>query len=242
MTNQTRQYNIVVLVNKAKDNENITFSVTESESNEFLHANITGSVVEAKGLVHTEDNGASYDYSEDIKGLETLILVDKINLAEQIVSKSQAIFASRAERNDLNNRIYLSLVASGFRLDVKDESEEAADNRSKLWITNVISVEVTGGLSINAFKSRLSVLKTRTASRVKARSNGLFRPQQEVTPEATKEVKSTNASPELPSREEMFKQMVLMQQQMAAMQSQLTSSKSNGSSASPARDVEELVG
>ena len=41
MTSQTRQYNIVVLVNKAKDNENITFSVTESESNEFLHANIT---------------------------------------------------------------------------------------------------------------------------------------------------------------------------------------------------------
>ncbi len=54
MTNQTREYNIVVLVNKARDNDNITFSITEGKQGSFLHANMTGSVVEASGLIHTE--------------------------------------------------------------------------------------------------------------------------------------------------------------------------------------------
>ena len=95
MTNQTRQYNIVVLVNKARDNDNITFSITEGENSGFLHANITGSVVEARGLIHTEDSGASYDYSGDIKGLEALIIVDKITLAEKIINEAEAIFAKQ---------------------------------------------------------------------------------------------------------------------------------------------------
>ena len=77
MTNQIREYSIVVLINKAKNNDNITFSITEGEQGGFLHANMTGSVVEANGLVHTEDSGTEYDYSGDIKGLEALILVDK---------------------------------------------------------------------------------------------------------------------------------------------------------------------
>ena len=181
MSNQTRQYNIVVLVNKARDHDNITFSITEDENSGFLHANITGSVVEAKNLIHTEDSGADYDYSGDIKGLEALILVDKITLAEKIINEAEAIFAKRAERKDLNNRVYFNIVASGFRLDIKDEAEEADDNRSKLWITNIISVDITGGLSIDAFKNRLNTLKSRSYTRkVKARSNGLFRPQQQV--------------------------------------------------------------
>ena len=178
MNNQTRQFNIVVLVNKAKDNDNITFSITEGNNGGFLHANMTGSIVEASGLIHTEDSGADYDYSGDIKGLEALILVDKLTLAEKIINEAEAIFAKRAERNDLDNRVYLDIVASGFRLDIKDEAEEAEDNRSKLWITNIISVDITGGLSIDAFKSRLNALKSRSYTRkVKARSNGLFRPQ-----------------------------------------------------------------
>lgn len=242
---QSRQFNIVVLVNKARENDNITFSITESEQDGFLHANMTGSVVEANGLVHTEDSGAEYDYSGDIKGLEALILVDKITLAEKIINEAEAIFAKRAERNDLNNRVYLNLVASGFRLDIKDETEEADDNRSKLWITNIISVDITGGLSIDAFKSRLNALKSRSYTRkVKARSNGLFRPQVEVAKATTQEV-NADAPHELPSREEMFKQMMVMQEQMAEMQSKLAakSSSSNGGSKAPiVRDVKELVG
>ncbi len=244
MTNQTRQFNIVVLINKAKDNDNITFSITESEQGGFLHANMTGSVVEANGLVHTEDSGISYDYSGDIKGLEALILVDKLTLAEKIINEAEAIFAKRAERNDLNNRVYLNLVASGFRLDIKDEAEEADDNRSKLWITNVISVDITGGLSIDAFKNRLNTLKSRSYTRkVKARSNGLFRPQVDVA-KTTTEINSNDAPPELPSREEMFKQMMVMQEQMAQMQSRLAakSSSNNGGSKAPVvRDVKALV-
>ena len=243
MSNQTRQFNIVVLINKAKDNDNITFSITEGNNGGFLHANMTGSVVEASGLVHTEDSGAEYDYSGDIKGLEALILVDKLTLAEKIINEAEAIFAKRAERNDLNNRVYLNIVASGFRLDVKDETEEAEDNRSKLWITNIISVDITGGLSIDAFKSRLNALKSRSINRrVKTRSNGLFRPQQEVTKTATENL---DVSAELPSREAMFKQMMVMQEQMAQMQSKLAakSSSSNGGSKAPVvRDVKELVG
>ncbi|WP_019506775.1 hypothetical protein [Pleurocapsa sp. PCC 7319] len=247
MSNQTRQFNIVVLINKAKDNDNITFSITESEQGGFLHANMTGSVVEANGLVHTEDSGAEYDYSGDIKGLEALILVDKLILAEKIINEAEAIFTKRAERNDLNNRVYLNIVASGFRLDIKDEAEEADDNRSKLWITNIISVDITGGLSIDAFKNRLNALKSRSANRrVKTRSNGLFRPQQEVAKTTTEniDVPSNDAPPELPSREEMFKQMMVMQEQMAQMQSKLAakSSSSNGGSKAPVvRDVKALV-
>lgn len=270
MTNQTRQFNIVVLINKAKDNDNITFSITESEQDGFLHANMTGSVVEANNLVHTEDSGADYDYSGDIKGLEALILVDKLTLAEKIINEAEAIFAKRAERKDLNNRVYLNIVASGFRLDIKDEAEEADDNRSKLWITNVISVDITGGLSIDAFKNRLNALKSRSANRrVKARSNGLFRPQPEVaTLRAEQAAKATTQEvhtdvladssvadqAQLPSREEMFKQMMVMQEQMAQMQSKLAqrsieqseiaakSSSSNGGSKAPVvRDVKELV-
>lgn len=244
MTNQTRQYNIVVLVNKARDNDNITFSITEGGNSGFLHANITGSVAEASGLIHTEDSGTDYDYSRDIKGLEALILVDKITLAEKIINEAETIFAKRAERKDLNNRVYLNIVASGFRLDIKDESEEADDNRSKLWITNIISVDITGSLSIDAFKSRLNTLKSRSYTRkVKARSNGLFRPQQQVA-KATTEINSNDAPSELPSREEMFKRMVIMQEQMAQMQSKLAakSSSSNGGSEAPVvRDVKELV-
>jgi hypothetical protein len=244
MTNQTRQYNIVVLVNKARDNDNITFSITEGENSGFLHANITGSVVEASGLIYTEDSGAEYDYSGDIKGLEALILVDKLTLAEKIINEAETIFAKRAERKDLNNRVYLNIVASGFRLDIKDESEEADDNRSKLWITNIISVDITGGLSIDAFKSRLNTLKSRSYNRkVKTRSNGLFRPQQQVA-KTTTEINSNDAPSELPSREEMFKRMVIMQEQMAQMQSKLAakSSSSNGGSKAPVvRDVEALV-
>ena len=258
MNNQTRQFNIVVLINKAKDNQNITFSITESEQDGFLHANMTGSVVEANGLVHTEDSGADYDYSGDIKGLEALILVDKLTLAEKIINEAEAIFAKRADRNDLNNRVYLNLVASGFRLDIKDEAEEAVDNRSKLWITNIISVDITGGLSINAFKNRLNVLKSRSINRrIKTRSNGLFRPQQEVTKTTTQEVEPANHNDvppasllrsrraELPSREDMFKQMMMMQEQMTELQSKLAakSSSSNGGSKAPVvRDVKELVG
>ncbi len=245
MTNQTRQFNIVVLINKARDNENITFSITENEQDGFLHANMTGSVVEASGLIHAEDSGAEYDYSGDIKGLEALILVDKLTLAEKIINEAEAIFAKRAERNDLNNRVYLNIVASGFRLDIKDEAEEADDNRSKLWITNIIRVDITGGLSIDAFKSRLNTLKSRSYTRkVKARSNGLFRPQVDAA-KTTTEINSNDAPPELPSREEMFKQMMAMQQQMAQMQSQLAakSSSSNGGSKAPVvRDVKALVG
>lgn len=253
MNNQTRQFNIVVLVNKAKDNDNITFSITEGNNGGFLHANMTGSVVEANGLVHTEDSGADYDYSGDIKGLEALILVDKLTLAEKIINEAEAIFAKRAERNDLNNRVYLNIVASGFRLDIKDEAEEADDNRSKLWITNIISVDITGGLSIDAFKSRLNALKSRSYTRkVKARSNGLFRPQQEVTKVNTQS-NSNDAPPasllrsrraELPSREEMFKQMMVMREEMAQRQSKLAakSSSSNGGSKAPVvRDVKELA-
>ena len=248
MNNQTRQFNIVVLINKAKDNQNITFSITESEQDGFLHANMTGSVVEANGLVHTEDSGAEYDYSGDIKGLEALILVDKLTLAEKIINEAEAIFAKRAERNDLNNRVYLNFVASGFRLDVKDEAEEADDNRSKLWITNIISVDITGGLSINAFKSRLNTLKSRSIDRrVKTRSSGLFSSQQEVIKTNTEniDVKSNDASQELPTREEMFKQMMAMQQQMSQLQSKLSaeSSSSNGGSKElVVKDVNELVG
>ena len=255
MTNQTsqslqsRQFNIVVLINKAKDNDNITFSITEGNNGGFLHANMTGSVVEANNLIHTEDSGADYDYSRDIKGLEALILVDKLTLAEKIINEAEAIFAKRLERNDLNNRVYLNLVASGFRLDIKDEVEEAEDNRSKLWITNIISVDITGGLSIDAFKNRLNTLKSRSIDRkVKTRSNGLFRPQQEVTKTTTQKVEAVNsndAPPELPSREAMFKQMMVMQEQMAQMQSKLAakSSSSNGGSKAPVvRDVKELVG
>jgi len=248
-SSQSRQFNIVVLVNKAKDNDNITFSITEGNNGGFLHANMTGSVVEANGLVHTEDSGADYDYSGDIKGLEALILVDKLTLAEKIINEAEAIFAKRAERNDLNNRVYLNIVASGFRLDIKDEAEEAEDNRSKLWITNIISVDITGGLSIDAFKSRLNALKSRSYTRkVKARSNGLFRPQVEVTKTTTQKVEPVNpndAPPELPSKEEMFKQMMLMQEQMSQLQSKLAakSSSSNGGSKAPVvRDVKELVG
>jgi len=248
MSNQTRQFDIVVLVNKAKDNDNITFSITEGNNGGFLHANMTGSVVEANGLIHTEDSGADYDYSGDIKGLEALILVDKLTLAEKIINEAEVIFAKRAERNDLNNRVYLNIVASGFRLDIKDEAEEAEDNRSKLWITNIISVNITGGLSIDAFKNRLNALKSRSYTRkVKARSNGLFRPQQEVTKTTTQKVEPVNlndAPPELPSKEEMFKQMMVMQEQMAELQSKLAakSSSSNGGSKAPVvRDVKELV-
>ena len=147
-------------------------------------------------------------------------------------------------------------MASGFRLDIKDETEEADDNRSKLWITNIISVDITGGLSIDAFKSRLNALKSRSANRrVKARSNGLFHSQVEVAKATTQEVNSNDAPAELPSREEMFKQMMVMQQQMAQMQSKLAqrsieqseiaakSSSSNGGSKAPVvRDVKELVG
>lgn len=193
MSNQTRQYNIVVLVNKARDNDNITFSITEDEKSSFLHANITGSVVEAKSLIHTEDSGADYDYSGDIKGLEALILVDKITLAEKIINEAETIFAKRAERKDLNNRVYFNIVASGFRLDIKDEAEESDDNRSKLWITNIIHVDITGGLSIDAFKSRLNTLKSRSYTRkVKARSNGLFRPQQQVASSANQRAAKAN--------------------------------------------------
>ena len=252
-TSQSRQFNIVVLVNKARDNDNITFSITEGEHGGFLHANMTGSVVEANGLVHTEDSvstdvgssGASYDYSGDIKGLEALILVDKLTLAEKIINEAEAIFAKRAERNDLNNRVYLNIIASGFRLDIKDETEEADDNRSKLWITNIISVDITGGLSIDAFNNRLDILKSRSINRkVKTRSNGLFRPQQEVAKVNTQS-DSNDAPPELPSREDMFKQMMVMQEQMAEMQSKLAakSSSSNGGSKAPVvRDVKEIVG
>lgn len=243
MTNQTRQFNIVVLINKAKDNDNITFSITEGNNGGFLHANMTGSVVEANNLIHTEDSGADYDYSGDIKGLEALILVDKITLAEKIINEAEAIFAKRAERKDLNNRVYLNLVASGFRLDIKDEVEEADDNRSKLWITNIISVDITGGLSIDAFKSRLNALKSRSYTRkIKTRSNGLFRPQQEVAQTTTENL---DVPAQLPNREEMFKQMMVMQEQMAQMQSKLASksSSSNGGSKAPVvRDVKELVG
>ncbi|MEM7590655.1 MAG: hypothetical protein AAF383_03890 [Cyanobacteria bacterium P01_A01_bin.83] len=244
MSNQTRQFNIVVLINKAKDNDNITFSITEGNNGGFLHANMTGSVVEASGLVHTEDSGAEYDYSGDIKGLEALILVDKLTLAEKIINEAEVIFAKRAERNDLNNRVYLNLVASGFRLDIKDEAEEAEDNRSKLWITNIISVDITGGLSIDAFKSRLKELKSRSTNRrVKTRSNGLFRSQQVA--KVNTQPNANDAPPELPSREEMFKQMMVMQEQMTEMQSKLAakSSSSNGGSKTPVvKDVKELVG
>jgi hypothetical protein len=137
MSNQTRQFNIVVLINKAKDNDNITFSITEGNNGGFLHANMTGSVVEASGLIHTEDSvstdvgssGADYDYSGDIKGLEALILVDKLTLAEKIINQAEAIFAKRAERKDLNNRVYLNIYALPISLRSLDSYGNVATSK-----------------------------------------------------------------------------------------------------------------
>ena len=95
---------------------------------------------------------------------------------------------------------------------------------------------------MNALKSRSNTRK------VKARSNGLFCPQVEVAKTTTQELEQVNSNDaallELPTREEMFKQMMVMQEQMAQMQSKLgaKSSSSNGGSKAPVvRDVRELV-
>lgn len=250
MTNQN-QFTLTIAINKKIEKSNITFSISELDNGDFSTANFTGSIVEASGLIYVDENGNSYNYDKDLKGLECLLLVDSLNLAESAISSAEKIFANRSEREDKNNRIYFNVIASGFQLKLQDEEAESDENRSKLIITKISSIDVKGKLSVSAFKERLATLKARSSvRRVKARStslskvksNGLFRPQQEV---ATANTQSNDAPAELPSREEMFKQMMMMQEQMAQMQSKLASksSSSNGGSKAPVvRDVKELVG
>ena len=244
MTNQN-QFALTIAINKKIEKSNITFSISELDNGNFSTANFTGSIVEASGLTYVDDDGETYNYDKDLKGLECLLLVDSLNLAESAINSAEQIFANRAEREDKNNRIYFNVIALGFQLKLQDEEVESDENRSKLIITKISSIEVKGRLSVSAFKERLATLKARSASRrVKSRSNGLFRPQQQVA-KANTEIKSNDAPSELPSREEMFKRMVIMHEQMAQMQSKLAakSSSSNGGSKAPVvRDVKALVG
>ncbi len=248
MTNQN-QFALTIAINKKIEKSNITFSISELDNGNFSTANFTGSIVEASGLTYVDEDGDSYNYDKDLKGLECLLLVDSLNLAESAISSAETIFTNRIEREDKNNRIYFNVIASGFQLKLQDEEAESDENRSKLIITKISSIDVKGKLSVSAFKDRLATLKARSsARRVKARSNGLFLPQQKVSKTTTKQVEEINSNDvpaELPSREEMFKQMMLMQEQMAQMQSKLAakSSSSNGGSKAPVvRDVKELVG
>ena len=252
------QFALTIAINKKIEKSNITFSISELDNSNFSTANFTGSIVEANGLTYADEEGDSYNYDKDLKGLECLLLVDSLNLAESAINSAETIFTNRIEREDKNNRVYFNVIASGFQLKLQDEEAESDENRSKLIITKISSIEVKGKLSVSAFKDRLATLKARSASRrIKTRSNGLFRPQQEVIKTTTQKVEPVNpndAPPssllrsrraELPSREEMFKQMMVMQEQMSEMQSKLASksSSSNGGSKAPVvRDVKELVG
>ena len=241
--NINNQFALTIAINKKIEKSNITFSISKFDNGNFSTANFTGSIVEANSLTYIDEAGNSYNYNQDLKGLECLLLVDSLNLAESAISSAETIFTNRIEREDKNNRIYFNVIASGFQLKLQDEEAESDENRSKLIITKISSIDVKGKLSVSAFKERLATLKARTAARrIKTRSNGLFRPQQEVT---TAKTQSNDVPPELPSREEMFQQMMLMQQQMAQMQSKLASKSSsdNGGSKAPVlRDVKELVG
>ena len=241
--NINNQFALTIAINKKTEKSNITFSISEFDNGNFSTANFTGSIVEAQGLIYIDEAGNSYKYDQDLKGLECLLLVDSLNLAESAISSAETIFTNRIEREDKNNRVYFNVIASGFQLKLQDEESESDENRSKLIITKISSIDVKGKLSVSAFKERLATLKARTAARrIKTRSNGLFRPQQEVT---TANIQSNDVPPELPSREEMFQQMMLMQQQMSQLQYQLAakSSSSNGGSKTPVvRDVKELVG
>ncbi|MEL6440581.1 MAG: hypothetical protein AAFQ80_15145 [Cyanobacteria bacterium J06621_8] len=231
---EVREYTITVLVNKRREEGNITFSVSQGEENdEFQSTNITGSVVEAEGLIHTEDRGAEYDYSKDIKGLEALIIVDDMGLAEEVISKAQEIFDSRLVKGNANNRVYLSIRATGFSLDLKDLALETEENRSKVWIKNVISIDVSGGLSINAFQERLKALKARSNSRtnrVKPRSSGMFTPQTVTAKQSAVVANSTVATTvtsKSPTKEELQQQMVQMQAAMTQLQEQLAAAQAS---------------
>ena len=245
MTNPN-QFALTIAINKKIEKSTITFSISELNNGNFSTANFTGSVVEASGLTYVDEEGDSYNYDKDLKGLECLLLVDSLNLAESAINSAETIFTNRIEREDKNNRVYFNVIASGFQLKLQDEEAESDENRSKLIITKISSIEVKGKLSVSAFKDRLATLKARSASRrIKTRSNGLFRPQQEVNKTTTTQEVNADVTAELLSREEMFKQMMVMQQQMAEMQSKLAakSSSSNGCSKAPVvRDVKELVG
>ncbi len=191
MTNQN-QFMLTVAINKKIEKSNITFSISELDNGDFSTANFTGSIVEASGLTYVDEDGDSYNYDNDLKGLECLLLVDSLNLAESAISSAEAIFANRTEREDKNNRIYFNVIALGFQLKLQDEEAESDENRSKLIITKISSIDVKGKLSVSAFKDRLATLKARSASRrVKSRSNGLFRPQQEVAKANTEETEQT---------------------------------------------------
>ena len=241
--NNQNQFTLTIAINKKIEKSNITFSISELDNGDFCTANFTGSILEAHGLIYVDEDGNSYNYDKDLKGLECLLLVDSLNLAESAISSTEQIFTNRWEREDKNNRIYFNVIASGFQLKLQDEEEESDENRSKLIITKISSIDVKGKLSVSAFKDRLATLKARSASRrVKLRSNGLFRPQQVA--KANTQSNANDVPAELPSREEMFKQMMMMQQQMGQMQSKLAakSSSSNGGSKAPVvRDVKALV-
>ena len=240
--NINNQFALTIAINKKTEKSNITFSISQFDNGNFSTANFTGSIVEAQGLTYIDEAGNSYKYDQDLKGLECLLLVDSLNLAESAISSAETIFTNRSARKDKNNRVYFNVIASGLQLKLQDEESESDENRSKLIITKISSIDVKGKLSVSAFKERLATLKARTAARrIKTRSNGLFRPQQEI---ATANTQSNDVPPELPSREEMFQQMMLMQQQMSQLQYQLAakSSSSNGGSKTPVvRDVKELV-
>ena len=247
MSNQD-QFILTIAINKKIEKSNITFSISQLENGDFVSANFTGSIVEASGLTYVDEDGESYNYNKDLKGLECLLLVDSLNLAESAISSAKDIFTNRIGREDKNHRIYFNVIASGFQLKLQDEEEENDQNRSKLIITKISSINVKGKLSVSAFKERLATLKARSsARRVKTRSSGLFNSQLEVIKTNTEniDIKSNDTSSELPTREEMFKEMMLMKQQMSQLQSKLSTKSSNsngGSKELVVKDVNELVG
>lgn len=191
--NINNQFALTITINKKVEKSNITFSISEFDNGNFATANFTGSIVEANGLTYIDEAGNSYNYDQDLKGLECLLFVDNFNLAESAISSAEQIFANRSARKDNHNRIYFDVIASGFQVKLQDEEAESDENRSKLIITKISSIEVKGKLSVSAFKDRLATLKARSAARrVKSRSNGLFRPQQEVVSSANQRTVKAN--------------------------------------------------
>ena len=205
MTNQN-QFSLTIAINKKIEKSNITFSISQLENGDFATANFTGSIVEANGLIYIDEDGESYNYDKDLKGLECLLLVDSLNLAESAISSAEAIFTNRFGREDKNHRIYFNVIASGFQLKLQDEELESDENRSKLIITKISSIDVKGKLSVSAFKERLATLKARSsARRVKTRSSGLFSSQQEVIKTNTENINVKSSSSNGGSKELLVK-------------------------------------
>lgn len=134
---------IVLKINKKREKNNITCSISRDASGKFTSYNFTGTMIDLEGFVSSD--GINYD--KELVGLQvgTTAIVKNEALGEAIYERCAAIFAQRAATGDLNPSIDLHLTANTVQ-----------PKETNILVSNVTAAHVEAATSLRDSSVRVN--------------------------------------------------------------------------------------